>query len=602
MMHIPCHDLSARRLVGMVRRVLIAVVVLFCCAGPTWAAVAGTVTSVVYAGAGSVGPFPVTFVFVSPGDLRVMTVSPTGVATVLAYPSAYSVSGGAAAGSAQPLTGAVTLTSALAVGWTVVIDRGNMLPTQPVTLPNAGPFQASVISGGFDRSTLLVQQVGAVAARALQVPIGDTAAVALPGASARAGGFLGFDASGNAVVTQTAPGVPPASWVSVKSFGASGDGVHDDTLAIQSAIAAVAVTGGVVYLPSGTYATSAPLIVADDNVVIQGAGGWLYQDGGSYTFAGTKIQRSGGGTGEMVEFITVNNPALARKVGQGMHDVWIDGGATAYDGVFVQAIQRGSFSDIHVSDCTDAAFYLTTYTSASHAEAMDLQSCEFTQCSWRLIDSAPVQSATGVVMTSAAPTTDTANVSYNEFHLCSGQTYDAPGIQVMNADNNFFQGCRTFVVGSGHPGLLLQGVSTACDYNVFQNCQFSSAGSGSGSGFIKIEGTGSGWAWSPRANVFFCMDDSNATVFPTMDANCDCQFHTSGGGWQRQRMYTGTATVGGLSLSTYLRVTTGAAAPTSRTWGTGDRCINSAPASGQPKGWICVSGGTPGTWVSEGNL
>lgn len=40
----------------------------------------------------------------------------------------------------------------------------------------------------------------------------------------------------------------------------------------------------------------------------------------------------------------------------------------------------------------------------------------------------------------------------------------------------------------------------------------------------------------------------------------------------------------------------------SDTWVAGDYVRNSAPSVGQPKGWICTVGGTPGTWVSEGNL
>jgi hypothetical protein len=46
----------------------------------------------------------------------------------------------------------------------------------------------------------------------------------------------------------------------------------------------------------------------------------------------------------------------------------------------------------------------------------------------------------------------------------------------------------------------------------------------------------------------------------------------------------------------------GLVAPVSGEHYRGDRCINSEPAVGQPKGWICTVNGTPGTWVSEGNL
>jgi len=44
------------------------------------------------------------------------------------------------------------------------------------------------------------------------------------------------------------------------------------------------------------------------------------------------------------------------------------------------------------------------------------------------------------------------------------------------------------------------------------------------------------------------------------------------------------------------------AAPTTGTWSVGDRVFNSVPSVGQPKGWLCTVAGTPGTWVSEGNL
>lgn len=48
--------------------------------------------------------------------------------------------------------------------------------------------------------------------------------------------------------------------VSVKDFGAAGDGVTDDTAAIQAAIDSLLIAnGGVVYLPQGTYRTSAPI-------------------------------------------------------------------------------------------------------------------------------------------------------------------------------------------------------------------------------------------------------------------------------------------------------------------------------------------------------
>lgn len=42
--------------------------------------------------------------------------------------------------------------------------------------------------------------------------------------------------------------------------------------------------------------------------------------------------------------------------------------------------------------------------------------------------------------------------------------------------------------------------------------------------------------------------------------------------------------------------------PTSLDWNAGDYAKEEAPAVGSAKGWYCTVGGTPGTWVSEGNL
>jgi hypothetical protein len=44
------------------------------------------------------------------------------------------------------------------------------------------------------------------------------------------------------------------------------------------------------------------------------------------------------------------------------------------------------------------------------------------------------------------------------------------------------------------------------------------------------------------------------------------------------------------------------AVPSTGTWVTGDKAFNSAPASGEPLGWVCTSGGSPGTWQAFGVL
>jgi parallel beta-helix repeat protein len=50
------------------------------------------------------------------------------------------------------------------------------------------------------------------------------------------------------------------------------------------------------------------------------------------------------------------------------------------------------------------------------------------------------------------------------------------------------------------------------------------------------------------------------------------------------------------------RIAWGGAAPGTGTWTAGDRVFARTPQLAGPLGWICISGGTPGTWMSFGKL
>lgn len=66
-------------------------------------------------------------------------------------------------------------------------------------------------------------------------------------------------------------------------FGAAGDGKKDDTAVLERAISIVQKTGGVLYLPPGTYVIERPLTVTRSNVVIRGAGVSWVQIGATRT-------------------------------------------------------------------------------------------------------------------------------------------------------------------------------------------------------------------------------------------------------------------------------------------------------------------------------
>lgn len=70
-----------------------------------------------------------------------------------------------------------------------------------------------------------------------------------------------------------APVAQRAGARSVRDFGARGDGMADDTAALQKAVAAAAKQGGTVWVPAGDYKLTGDIIVPS-GVTIQGAGMW----------------------------------------------------------------------------------------------------------------------------------------------------------------------------------------------------------------------------------------------------------------------------------------------------------------------------------------
>jgi len=71
----------------------------------------------------------------------------------------------------------------------------------------------------------------------------------------------------------SAPGTAPANAVSVRDFGAVGDGTADDTKALLAAVAATAGKGKIVWVPAGDYKLTGDIVLPSD-VTVQGAGMW----------------------------------------------------------------------------------------------------------------------------------------------------------------------------------------------------------------------------------------------------------------------------------------------------------------------------------------
>lgn len=84
--------------------------------------------------------------------------------------------------------------------------------------------------------------------------------------------LIGFIQGGTNAVSRTLQTKLREGWISVKDFGAVGDGSANDTIAVQDAINyANTLGGGVVYFPEGTYNLS--IVTYQPGITFQGEGG-----------------------------------------------------------------------------------------------------------------------------------------------------------------------------------------------------------------------------------------------------------------------------------------------------------------------------------------
>lgn len=183
-------------------------------------------------------------------------------------------SGFTISGAGNTAGGTVTFDTAPALSTIITLARN--LPIERITdYLESGDFSAASINGELDYIIASLQQVSRQSDTMLRY--GDNEApseTTLPARSIRSNKALGFDANGDPVAVSlegamaspdyTAVGTGAttrsasakfADTTSVKDFGAVGDGLTDDTIAIQNAINAT----GSIFIPEGTYLLSSAL-------------------------------------------------------------------------------------------------------------------------------------------------------------------------------------------------------------------------------------------------------------------------------------------------------------------------------------------------------
>ena len=214
-----------------------------------------------------------------------------GIETIFAYPfpifasedlrvyidGALQVSGFTINGAGETTGGSVTFDTAPALDRIATLER--VLPLERLTdFLEGGDFSANSINSELDYLVAAIQQVSrendsAIRYSDFEAPAG----LDLPSLRNRKNKVLGFDGSGNPVAvsaegTMAAPDYTAAGFgaetrsssdklsdiVSIRDFGAVGDGLTDDTIAIQQALTA----HDSVLVPAGVYLITSTITLA----------------------------------------------------------------------------------------------------------------------------------------------------------------------------------------------------------------------------------------------------------------------------------------------------------------------------------------------------
>ena len=139
-----------------------------------------------------------------------------------------------------------------------------------------------------------------------------------------------------------------AQTVSVKDFGAIGDGVVDDTVAIQAALDSGATS---IYLPDGTYKVSAALVISANGTIVYGAG-----------MSATTVHSTNVSNENIFECVGTGPDAPNSKQFITIKDLTVQGTSNGGNGIYFEYCVDSTIERVQVKNCgsygifTDNAF------------------------------------------------------------------------------------------------------------------------------------------------------------------------------------------------------------------------------------------------------
>jgi polygalacturonase len=353
---------------------------------------------------------------------------------------------------------------------TLYSDNGVTVTTNPLYTNTFGYFEFYAADG---RYSIEIAGTGigtqTISDVLLEDPADGSAALAASGGSA----LVGFMQAGTGAVARTAQDKQRET-VSVKDFGARGDGATDDTLAIQTAIDSGASN---VQFPAGTYVISARITVSASGVALQSSQGAVIQHKASVAvgFSALRIRASD----VSVVGLTFDGSNASPPLSGNNSFVNVDANGGALDGIafrqckfrnldgygIYQFAVSGTLSNISLIGCEFKNFTASGTQGCVQlggpGSAVIISKVRIDSCIWRSVNGSGVS----VRSNNGADFLDDVSVT-NCLYDAGTSAYTTIGVELWNARNVAITGN---VFRNARMGLSIDADQYAVAGNTFEN-------------------------------------------------------------------------------------------------------------------------------------
>ena len=371
---------------------------------------------------------------------------------------------------------------------------GTIANTNPIVLNARG--EATVYWNGSYKVTLTDAASATIYTQDNYQDMGAAITTALAASSGSS--LVGFLQSGSSPAARTAQ-AKMQDFVSVKDFGAVGDGTTDDTTALTNFWNSAIARPGVPHLlDAKTYIFNAALPQINvSNVKIMGAGSYIHNVGSLFT--GTMLKWTGGiSSGPAIEILSPSGAGNQLKANIEFSGIGLDCNSQLGIGIAVRSIWHSNI-DVAVANATLQGVLLTVVAAMGENQSLQRNRIK--------ISSRQIEAPAGVGV--YLDGNSVANVSMNEIWLDAVHANNSAVI-CKNSDNNDWRFVRCYATGSASECVSLLSSNNYGEQARAERFWFLTANKP-----IQAYGTSTG-TYPSTGNQIFCLDKENGTPAPVV--------------------------------------------------------------------------------------